>query len=80
MIAPLSRPGAALLGYRKPETYAVIYTWSHLTDMAGTVEVRYRRERHDTRLAREVLELKRAARRGGSRSPYSISTLPEHTL
>lgn len=64
----------------KPSRYAVVYQWPAGTDLAGKVEVRYRRPRTDTRLAREVLHLQRAARRGRSRSPYSISTLPEHTL
>jgi hypothetical protein len=65
-------------GTMKPSRYAVIYTWPAGTDIAGTVEIRYRRPRTDPRLAREVLTLQRAARRGGWKSLYSISTRPEH--
>lgn len=58
----------------KSARYAVIHTFN------GVTEVRYRRDRKDTRLAREVLGLQRRARAAGQHSPYTISTLPEHTL
>lgn len=58
----------------KPARYAVIHSYG------SEVSIRYRRDRHDTRLAREVLTLQRRARAAGKQSPYAISTLPEHTL
>ncbi len=72
--------GGKLRGYRKPRTYAVLYRWPEGTELAGRIDIRYRRPRTDTRLAREVLELQRAARRGGWTSPYSISTDETYTL
>lgn len=60
----------------KPPIYAVVHEWP---PGSGPI-VHYRRVRTDPSLAREVLALQRRARRAGTRSPYSISTDPEHTL
>ena len=58
----------------KAPTYAVLHSYM------GVTEIRYRRPRTDTGLAREVLARQREARRYGQRSPYSVSTKPEHVL
>jgi len=52
---------------KKGNYYEVVYTWPD-----GREEVRYRRPAIESKLAREVIAAKRAARKVNQRSPYSI--------
>lgn len=52
------------------DSYQIIFTWPD-----GKKEVRYMRPISDLKLAKEVLNLHRIARRDGYKSPYSIKRM-----
>jgi hypothetical protein len=54
----------------KNKHYQIIFTWPN-----GKEEVRYTRPREDIELAKEVLNLKRMAKRHNYKCPYSIKEI-----